>query len=72
MRETLVDRYDEGQHIRRVEFQMKTDELDRQHESFELKWDGERDVDAYKRQMAKERYECLSVRNVDGCRILSL
>jgi hypothetical protein len=72
MRETLVDRNDEGQRIRRVEFQMKTDELDRQHESFELKWDGERDVDAYKRQMAKEQYESLSVRNVDGCRILSL
>ena len=34
---------------------MNADECHRVHEIYELKWDGERDDDQYKREVAKER-----------------
>ncbi|KAL3793603.1 hypothetical protein ACHAWO_001652 [Cyclotella atomus] len=68
-RESLAGRNDEGRRIRGVEFQMKTEEFERQHESFELKWGGERDAEAYRQQLAKERRESLAFRNAEGHRI---
>ena len=34
---------------------MNADECHRVHESYELKWDGERDADEYRKKVAKER-----------------
>jgi len=47
---------------------MKSDEAERQHESYELKWAGERDAKAYKEQMAQERRESLAFRNAEGAK----
>ena len=34
---------------------MNADECHRVHESYELKWDGERDANEYRKKVAKER-----------------
>ncbi|KAL3790287.1 hypothetical protein HJC23_002913 [Cyclotella cryptica] len=68
-RDSLAFRNAEGHRIRDLEATMKSDDWDREHESYELKWAGERDADAYKQQMAKERRDSLAFRNADGHRI---
>jgi hypothetical protein len=68
-RESFVGRNAEGHRIRDVEAQLQKDESARQHESYELKWAGERDADEYKRQMAQQRRESLAGRNAEGHRI---
>jgi hypothetical protein len=67
-RESLAFRNDEGHRIRNVEQTMKADEWAREHESYELKWAGERDAEAYKKQMAQERRESLAFRNAEAAK----
>jgi hypothetical protein len=67
-RESLAFRNAEGRRIRDLETMMKGDEWEREHESYELKWAGERDADAYKKQMAKERRESLAFRNAESAK----
>ncbi len=38
------------------------------HESYELKWAGERDADAYKKQCAQDRRDSFAFRNAEGVR----
>ena len=62
-RESLAFRNAEGRRIRDVEQTMKADDWTSEHESYELKWAGERDADDYKKQMAAERRDSLAFRN---------
>ena len=39
-----------------------------EHESYELKWNGERDADAYKKQCAQDRRDSYAFRNAEGVR----
>ena len=71
-RESLAGRNAEGRQIRDLESIMKADDQAREHESYELKWAGERDADEYKRQLAQERRESLAFRNAEGHRIRDL
>ena len=67
-RESLAFRNAEGVRIRDTEAQMKAEDLHNEHESYELKWAGERDADDYKKQMAQERRESLAFRNAEASR----
>jgi len=71
-RDSLAYRNAEGQRIRDVEGLMKTDEYQNEHESYELKWAGERDAEDYKKQMDKERRDSLAYRNAEGQRVRHL
>merc|ERR1712194_617182 len=59
----------EGKRVRDFEGQMKTNEQCIQHESYEMKWAGERDADGYRKQMDEERRNSFSFRNAEGRRI---
>mmetsp|Transcript_25103 Transcript_25103/g.50236 ORF Transcript_25103/g.50236 Transcript_25103/m.50236 type:complete len:757 (+) Transcript_25103:241-2511(+) len=65
-RESLALRNAEGVRIRYLEAQMKANDFHNEHESYELKWAGERDADEYKKQLARERRESFELRNAEG------
>ena len=71
-RDSFAFRNAEGKHIRDVEAQLKSDANQAEHESYELKWAGERDADDYRRQLALERRDSLAFRNEEGKRIRDL
>jgi len=71
-RESLAFRNAEAKRIRDLEAQMKSDELYNEHESYELKWSGERDADSYKRQMEEQRRDSLAFRNAEAKRVRNL
>jgi len=68
-RESLNLRNAEGRRIRDNEHEMKRNDMNKEHESYELKWAGERDAEEYKKQLALERRESLALRNAEGVRI---
>ena len=67
-RDSLAFRNADAKRIRDFETQMKADEHHGQHESYELKWAGERDADNYQRQMDEKRRESLNYRNQEAAR----
>jgi len=67
-RDSLAFRNAEGKQQRDLEAEMDADEQHREHESYELKWAGERDAEAYKKKMAEERRESFAFRNREGAR----
>jgi hypothetical protein len=67
-RDSLAFRNAEAKRIRDFETQMKADEHHKEHESYELKWAGERDADNYQRQMDEKRRESLNYRNQEAAR----
>ena len=67
-RDSLAFRNAEAKRIRDLETQMKADEHHKEHESYELKWAGERDADNYQRQMDEKRRESLNYRNQEAAR----
>eukprot|EP00579_Thalassiosira_antarctica_P030433 CAMPEP_0202032354 /NCGR_PEP_ID=MMETSP0905-20130828/65485_1 /ASSEMBLY_ACC=CAM_ASM_000554 /TAXON_ID=420261 /ORGANISM="Thalassiosira antarctica, Strain CCMP982" /LENGTH=921 /DNA_ID=CAMNT_0048596213 /DNA_START=89 /DNA_END=2854 /DNA_ORIENTATION=+ len=71
-RDSLASRNVDGKRIRDFEGQVKADEHHNEHESYELKWAGERDADDYKKQMNEERRDSLAFRNAEGGRIRDL
>eukprot|EP01082_Thalassiosira_pseudonana_P001771 g585.t1 g585 contig10:341496-343144(-) len=71
-RDSLAFRNAEGARIRDLETQMKSDALHDEHESYELKWAGDRDAEDYQKQMAQERRDSLAFRNAEGARIRDL
>eukprot|EP00584_Thalassiosira_punctigera_P003884 CAMPEP_0172540890 /NCGR_PEP_ID=MMETSP1067-20121228/11795_1 /TAXON_ID=265564 ORGANISM="Thalassiosira punctigera, Strain Tpunct2005C2" /NCGR_SAMPLE_ID=MMETSP1067 /ASSEMBLY_ACC=CAM_ASM_000444 /LENGTH=519 /DNA_ID=CAMNT_0013326815 /DNA_START=154 /DNA_END=1710 /DNA_ORIENTATION=+ len=71
-RDSFAFRNTEGSRIRNLEGQMKADENHTEHESYELKWAGERDAQEYKKQMAQERRDSFAFRNAEGCHIRDL
>ena len=68
-REDLAFRNAEGKRIRDLETRVKYEGLSSEHESYELKWAGERDAEDYKRQLAEEEREDFAFRNVEDRRI---
>jgi len=65
-RDSLAFRNAEGKCQRDLQAEMKADELQRDHESFELKWAGNRDADEYRKKIAEDRRDSLSFRNAEG------
>lgn len=53
-----------GQH--EVEEKMKAEEQQSEHASFELKWGGEKDAEAYKKHVAELRHEEHSHLSISG------
>lgn len=62
-RESLAFRNQEGRKQREVVAQMDSDTMAVEHAGYELKWAGEKDAEAYHRQLAKERRQSLAGRN---------
>ena len=54
-RDSLSLRNAEGKCQRDSQAEVNEDECHRFHESYELKWDGERNADEYRKKIAKER-----------------
>ena len=54
-RDSLSFRNAEGKYQRDFQAEVDSDECHRVHESYELKWAGERDADEYRQKVAKER-----------------
>ena len=54
-RDTLSLRNAEGKCQRDFQAEVNAYECHRVHESYELKWDGERDADEYRKKVTKER-----------------
>jgi hypothetical protein len=71
-RDSLAFRNAEARRIRDLETQMKADEHHEEHESYELKWAGERDADEYGKLMSQERRDSLAFRNAEAKRIRDL
>ena len=67
-RHSLAFRNAEARRIRNLEANMKSSALQDDHESYELKWAGERDAEAYKRLQDRERRESLNFRGREAAR----
>jgi hypothetical protein len=62
-RESLAGRNREGFHWQKEVDRQRNQAKNAEHDSYELKWAGEKDAEAYQRQLEKERRESLEKRN---------
>ena len=67
-RESFAFQNAEGKRQQDVQTEMGADERNREHESYELKWDGDSDAGDYKKKIAKERRESFAFRNAEDKR----
>lgn len=67
-RESLQNRRKDAQRRRIQERDDTTAAMNKEHESYELKWAGERDADAYHKKMQEERRKSLASRNKESFR----
>jgi len=67
-RQSFAFRNAEGRRIREEEEQRRAEEMHGEHQSFELKFAGERDADEYRKQMAEERRKSYEFRHREGHR----
>eukprot|EP00980_Cylindrotheca_fusiformis_P017945 scaffold5703_cov132-Cylindrotheca_fusiformis.AAC.4 len=67
-RQSLQLRNQKGRERRQLEEQQKEDALAAEHESYLLKWAGEKDAEAYKKKMEDERRKSLAGRNQEAKR----
>ena len=67
-RESLSFRNQEGRRQRRLQEESNAATLLSDHDSFELKWAGEKDAEAYQEQLAREKRESLAFRNKERLR----
>jgi len=65
-RQSLAFRNAEASRQRAILQKIQKDEMEESHDSFELKWAGEKDVEAYKSKMDNERRESLALRNSEA------
>eukprot|EP00568_Trieres_chinensis_P004368 CAMPEP_0183302962 /NCGR_PEP_ID=MMETSP0160_2-20130417/8574_1 /TAXON_ID=2839 ORGANISM="Odontella Sinensis, Strain Grunow 1884" /NCGR_SAMPLE_ID=MMETSP0160_2 /ASSEMBLY_ACC=CAM_ASM_000250 /LENGTH=79 /DNA_ID=CAMNT_0025465805 /DNA_START=3 /DNA_END=239 /DNA_ORIENTATION=+ len=65
-RDSYAFRNAEGKIHRDIQAEMDADKLHKEHDSYELKWAGERDADEYKKKMAEERRDSYAFRNAEG------
>ena len=65
-RDSLSFRNAEGKCQRDFQAEVNTDECRRVHESYELKWAGERDADEYRKKFLNERRDNFALRNEEG------
>jgi hypothetical protein len=62
-RDSFALRNREGRRQRQDADQQRSQELHAEHDSYELKWAGEQDADAYRKQMEQERRDSFKFRN---------
>jgi hypothetical protein len=67
-RDSFAFRNKEGQNQRLHEEQRELEARNIEHESYELKWAGERDADAYQKRLEQERRDSFAFRNKEGRR----
>jgi hypothetical protein len=67
-RDSFAFRNKEGHRQRLDEEQRELEARNKEHESYELKWAGERDAHAYPRTLAEERRDSFAFRNEEGHR----
>lgn len=67
-RQSLRFRNQEARNIREKSQRQKASTMQAEHESYELKWAGEKDAEEYKRKMQEERRMSLAGRNKDSVR----
>ena len=65
-RKSLAFRNREGRNIRQNEEKRRNEELIKEHESYELKWAGERDAEAYQKEQENARRDSLAFRNKES------
>merc|ERR1712187_768830 len=65
---SLAFRNAEGLRHRNVDDERRAEKLKCEHENYELKWSGERDMEDYKNECKKERKNSLAFRNAEGLR----
>ena len=71
-RNSFAFRNGDARRIRELFAQREADRMHADHESYELKWAGERDADNYTRHLAEKRRESLAFRNAEARRIRDL
>jgi hypothetical protein len=67
-RESFANRNKEGRRQREFQLEQKGNELAESHQSYELKWAGERDAEAYQQKLKEERRDSFAFRNKEGHR----
>jgi len=68
-RKSLVFRNGDARRIRELHAQIQLRRQVEQHQSYELKWAGEKDAEEYKRRCEQERRESYEFRNQEGKKI---
>ena len=63
-RDSLAFRNEEGRCMREVEEHLKSKQTQEEHQSHELKWAGEKDAEAYEKEMAQERHDSFALVDV--------
>jgi hypothetical protein len=67
-REVTMSRNLEARELRKLEENQANAAMIAEHKSYELKWAGERDVEAYRKHMQEERRKSLAGRNKESVR----
>lgn len=67
-RDSFAFRHQEGKRQRDLEQQQNSEQMQAEHESYELKWGGEKDAEEYQRLLEKQRRQSLAGRNLEGRR----
>lgn len=65
-RDSFAFRNQEGRIQREGEAERRSDDNEDSHASYELKWKGEKDAEAYKKQLESERRDSFAFRNQEG------
>ena len=67
-RDSFKFRHTEGHRQREEEALRRSEEQNTEHASYELKWAGEKDAEAYKKQLEQERRDSFKFRHTEGHR----
>ena len=67
-RDSFAFRGEEARNQKHIMDGIKSDEQSQEHASYELKWTGEKDAEAYKKQCAEDRRDSLSHRGTEAVR----
>jgi hypothetical protein len=65
-RKSYAFRNGDARRIRELHAQMEAERLQKEHESYELKWAGEKDAEAYKKSLAEQRRDSFAFRNEES------
>jgi hypothetical protein len=65
-RKSYAFRNGDARRIRELHVQMEAERLQKEHESYELKWAGEKDAEAYKNSLAEQRRDSFAFRNQES------
>jgi hypothetical protein len=65
-RQSFAFRNGDARRIRQLHAAMEQERLQKEHKSFELKWQAQKDAEEYKLEMARVRRESLAHRNAEG------